>query len=170
MKQRPKVGTARLAFCAIAVLCSGLVLTGCTTSSAASPHSDPATPTPAPSVSPVFSDPRDRIGESCAVLAMVQTELENAYVQHAQGTLSDSQFAAIVNTAPTTLKALKMLATHGLESEVGGLLEDTTLTPPIVSGATFDPHGKPFETDMLQAVSSCNQNGTPIGVLVPGQG
>jgi hypothetical protein len=75
-----------------------------------------------------------------------------------------------VNTAPTTLTALKMLATHGLESEVGGLLEDTTLTPPAVTGATFDPHGKPFETDMLQAVASCKQNGTPIGVLVPGEG
>lgn len=168
MKLRPRVGTARLALCTMAVLCSGLVLAGCTTSSAPIPHSHPATPTP--TVSPVFSDPRDRIGESCAVLAMVQTELENAVMQHAKGTLSDSQFAAIVNTAPTTLTALKMLATHGLEGQVGGLLEDTTLTPPVVSGATFDPHGKPFETDMLQAVSSCSQNGTPMGVLVPGEG
>jgi hypothetical protein len=88
MKLRPKKGTVRLAFCTMALLCSGLVLAGCTTSSGATTHSDPATPTPTPTASPVFSDPRDRIGESCAVLAMVQTELENAFMQHAKGTRS----------------------------------------------------------------------------------
>ncbi|MFE4470112.1 hypothetical protein ACFRFH_14970 [Leifsonia sp. NPDC056824] len=118
----------------------------------------------------MFSDPRDRIGESCAVLATVQTELDNAYMDRAKGTLSDAQYAAIVNTAPTSLKALSMLVSHGLESQVGGLLEDTTITPPVVAGATFDPNGQPFQGDLRHAVAACSQNGTPMGVLVPGSG
>lgn len=168
MKLRPRVGATRHALSLTAVLCSALALTGCTTPSVAKPHTD--RPSAAPTVSPVFSDPRDRIGESCAVLATMQTALENAYLQHAKGALSDSQFVAIVNTAPTTLQMLKMLTTHGLETEVGGLLADTTLTPPALSGATFNPWGEPFHGDMLQAVSSCSENGTPIGVLIPGSG
>ncbi|WP_158864509.1 hypothetical protein [Leifsonia sp. AG29] len=153
----------------VVVLIGAISLAGCAASPvAAKPKID--SPSATPTHPPVLSDPRDRIGESCAVLAMVQTELENASMQHDKGTLSDAQFAAIVNTAPTTLKALSMLATHGLESQVGGLLEDTTITPPVVEGAAFNPHGEPFQRDMLQAVAACSQNGTPIGVLEEGNG
>ncbi len=165
----PRGHLSRTTAAVVVVLVAAISLSGCGTSSvAAKPtiESPSATPTHAP----VLSDPRDRIGESCAVLAMVQTELENASMQHDKGALSDAQFAAIVNTAPTTLKALSMLATHGLESQVGGLLEDTTLTPPVVPGAAFNPHGEPFQGDMLQAITACGQNGTPIGVLEVGNG
>jgi hypothetical protein len=99
---------------------------------------------------------------------MIQTELENAYMKHERGALSDAGFAAIVNTAPTSLKALNLLATGGMQSEVWSLLEDTTLTPPSVAGAKFDPRGQPFRGDMLQATSVCQKNGTPIGVLEDG--
>ncbi|WP_374010377.1 hypothetical protein [Leifsonia sp. LS-T14] len=168
MKLKLNRGTARTALGAIAVLSFALGVTGCTAPSVARPHSDP--PSPTPTASPVFSDPRDRIGESCAVLATMQTALENAYLQHVKGSLSDPQFVAIVNTAPTTLQMLKMLATHGLESEVGALLVDTTLTPPVVVGATFNPWGEPYHGDMQHAITSCDENGTPIGVLIPGSG
>ncbi|MDR6970769.1 hypothetical protein [Leifsonia sp. 22587] len=159
----------RIALSAMAVCCA-LAVTGCTTPPVARPHSDAPKPTPTTTTAPVFSDPRDRIGESCAVLAAVDTELQNATLQHAKGALSDAQFVAIVNTAPTTLQMLKMLVSHGLESDVGALLADTTITPPAVSGETFDPWGEPFRGDMLHAVSSCSQNGTPMGVLIPGNG
>ncbi|MEY9954214.1 hypothetical protein [Leifsonia sp. EB34] len=102
------------------------------------------------------------------MLAIIQTELENAYMKHEKGSLSDSGFAAVVNTAPTSLKALNLLATGGMQSEVGSLLEDTTLTPPAVAGATFDPRSQPFRADMMQAISVCQQNGTPMGVLEDG--
>ena len=168
MKLSPAGGTGRLAFGAIAALCCTVALAGCTAPSVERTHSGP--PSPTPTVSPVFSDPRDRIGESCAVLATVETELDNAYMDRAKGKLSDAQYAAIVNTAPTSLKALSMIVSHGLESQVGGLLEDTAITPPVVPGATFDPNGQPFQGDLRQAVAACNQNGTPMGVLVPGSG
>lgn len=168
MTLSPAGGTGRLAFGTIAALCCAVALVGCTAASVATPHSDP--PSRTPTASPVFSDPRDRIGESCAVLATVQTELENAYMDHAKGELSDAQYAAVVNTAPTSLKALSMLVSHGLESQVGGLLEDTAITPPVVAGASFDPNGQPFQGDLRQAASSCSQNGTPMGVLIPGSG
>lgn len=101
---------------------------------------------------------------------MVQTQLENAYLKHADGKMSDQEFAAVVNTAPTSLKALNLLPTAGMQSEVWSLLEDTQVTPPSVSGAKFDPHNDPFQADMATATAQCKANGTPIGVLVDSGG
>ena len=99
------------------------------------------------------------------------TELENAQAAHDSGKLSDAGTAAIFNTVPTTLTLLRMDKDAGLKDNLRNLAVDLTFTKPKVSGAAFDPNSAPFFTTLNQAMTACQQNGTPIWIQgPPGQG
>ncbi|WP_345184920.1 hypothetical protein [Microbacterium panaciterrae] len=66
------------------------------------------------------------------------------------GTLTDAQFAGIVNLIPFQLKGITQRPDAGLRDEIASLIADTAHTAPIVAGASFNPDGAPFRDDMLK--------------------
>jgi hypothetical protein len=99
------------------------------------------------------------------------TDVENAVSAHDTGKLSDAGTAAIINTVPTTLTLLQMDQNAGLRDNLRNLAVDLSFTKPKVAGAVFDPNSAPYVTTMQQAMTACQQNGTPIWIQAPpGQG
>jgi hypothetical protein len=144
-----------------------LSLAGCSASQA---NAHDATPAVAPTAKPTASsDPA--VSTTCALVSSLQTTVEQARMRHDSGNLTDAQFAAVVNTAPTTVNLISRLPDTGLAQDVTGLTTAIQQAAPTVSGATFDP-AAPAYTSAVQALSNdCKANGTPIAILaLPGQG
>ena len=76
--------------------------------------------------------------------------------------ITDSQYAAIVNLIPYQLTGIQDRPDAGFRENVSALVDATTKTPTLVSGASFNPDGAPFSTAMAALVSKCKANGTEV--------
>ncbi|MCI0158364.1 hypothetical protein KNO15_16810 [Leifsonia shinshuensis] len=156
----------------VAVALGGAVLfgvagTGCSATGSAAPtaSSSPRVTT----ASTPRSDPS--IALTCAVLASLDTSLEDTAIEQHDGQTDASGYAAVINTTTNTLMGLRRNSQAGMQSEVWNLQEAVKTSPPTVPGATFDPHGADFVAALAQAKTACDANGTPMILYAPvGQG
>jgi len=93
------------------------------------------------------------------------SNVQGAMIQHANGTINDGEYAAVVNTVPTTLFILNQRAISqqaGLGAEIGNLRSVLSISTPIVAGAKFDPTNSAFSSEMGKASALCKDGGSEI--------
>jgi hypothetical protein len=146
--------THHLFFAAVALLVSVGALTGC----AADKSEAIKASTPSTAVTP-RTDPE--ISVTCAAISSIDTAVNGAITERGTGKLTDTGYAAIVNLLPYQLKGIAQRPDAGLQHELSVLITDTTKTPSIVAGASFNPDGVPFRDDFEAIHKACDANGTP---------
>lgn len=143
-------------FCAaVALLVSVGALTGC---AADKSEAIKAVSTPSTAATP-RADPE--VSVTCAAISSIDTAVNGAITERGTGKLTDAGYAAIVNLLPYQLKGIAQRPDAGLQRELSALITDTTTTPSIVAGASFNPDGVPFRDDFVAIHKACDSNGTP---------
>ncbi|GAA4481339.1 hypothetical protein GCM10023171_09680 [Microbacterium panaciterrae] len=132
----------RVGFASTAALAGVLLFSGC------SALADQAVAAPKPSATHTTED--SGIAVTCSAVSAIQTAINGAMTERTAGTLTDAQFAGIVNLIPFQLKGITQRPDAGLRDEIASLIADTAHTAPIVAGASFNPDGAPFRDDMLK--------------------
>jgi len=95
------------------------------------------------------------------------SNVQGAMIQRTNGTMNDGQYAAVVNTVPTTLFILNQEAISqkaGLGAEIGNLRSMLSISTPTVAGAKFDPANSAFTGEMSRASALCKEGGSEITV------
>ncbi|WP_243062680.1 hypothetical protein [Humibacter sp. RRB41] len=142
-----------------------LVLAGCSTAAASSPPHAPHT------TAATVHEPDQSIATTCLTLETVNTSLLDAASDRDQGTYTDAQYAAVINTVPMTLHLLDLAhldGTAGLAADVGLLEDAIKSSPAIIAGAQFDPGSAAYRSALSSTVADCATNQTPIRNIVQG--
>jgi hypothetical protein len=147
----------------------GLVLlSGCV---AASPSATPpstrpyTTPTSLPGGDPAPGMGFDtKVGATCGVLSIIDTNLYNARTGHAAGTVSDASYATIINTVVPDLLVIDGLAGYHLQDEIKNLNSAITKSPATLVGAGFDPQSDTFTSAFRRAEQKCQENDSPMSI------
>jgi len=95
------------------------------------------------------------------------SNVQGAMIQHTNGTMNDGEYAAVVNTVPTTLFILNQKAISqqaGLGAEIGNLQSVLSISRPTIAGAKFDPANSAFTSEMGKARALCKEAGSEITV------
>jgi hypothetical protein len=98
---------------------------------------------------------------TCSAISSLDTAINGAITELGTGKISKDQYAAVVNLLPYQLKGIAQRPDAGLQKQLAVMIADTQSTPPIVSGASFNPDGLPFRDDYVAIHKACDENGTP---------
>lgn len=155
----------RAAVAAVAVAVLGLVaLSGCasTSHSAHVPSSSPSSlPGGDPSPGMGFDT---KVGATCGVLSVIETNLNNALVEHTRGTMNDTSYATIIDTVIPDLRVIGGLAGYGLQVELKNLSSAIEKSPGKLTGADFDPDTDVFNSAFERVSQKCGANDSPLTV------
>jgi hypothetical protein len=141
---------------------TALLLAGCTQGTAGL-HAPPSIAQHTTSTSAATPDAADSV--TCTALSIMWSNVQGAMIQHTNGTMNDGEYAAVVNTVPTTLFILDQEAISqkaGLGAEIGNLRSVLSISTPTVAGAKFDPANSAFSSEMGKASALCKEGGSEI--------
>jgi hypothetical protein len=105
-----------------------------------------------------------KVGATCGILSVIETNLNNALVEHTRGTMNDTSYATIINTVKPDLRVIGGLAGHGLQVELNNLSSAIEKSPGTLAGADFDPDTDVFNSAFEQISQKCNANDSPLTV------
>ena len=105
-----------------------------------------------------------KVGATCGVLSVIETNLYNAQVKHAGGSVNDSSYATILNTVTPDLLVIDGLAGYHLQDEIKNLTAAIKSSPAKLAGADFDPESDIFTSAIGRVTQKCSENDSPIGI------
>jgi hypothetical protein len=106
-----------------------------------------------------------KVGATCGVLSIIDTNLYNARTGHAAGTVSDASYATIINTVVPDLLVIDGLAGYHLQGEIKNLNSAITKSPATLVGADFDPESDAFTSAFGRANQKCEANDSPTRTI-----
>jgi hypothetical protein len=146
----------------LAGVAATLLFAGCTQTPTGQ-HAPPSSARHTASASAATQDAT--VSVTCTALSIMWSNVQGAMIQHTNGTMNDGEYAAVVNTVPTTLFILNQKAISqqaGLGAEIGNLQSVLSISPPVVAGAKFDPANAAFTGEMGKASALCKAGGSHI--------
>jgi hypothetical protein len=150
------------AFLLAGLAAAALLFAGCTPATA-QPQAPSSIVHQTASASP--APPDATVSVTCTALSIMWSNVQGAMIQHTNGTMNDGEYAAVVNTVPTTLFILNQEAISqqaGLGAEIGNLRSVLSISTPVVAGAKFDPANSAFSSEMGKASALCKEGGSEI--------